>query len=135
MTVGTGYGRGAKARLDAADGLLSLTDLQQAYGLLASGPWYEALSRIAADDVQYLRACLRHGEKLSAANRIHVSTMHGVKGGEAENVAVLPDMSWQSWEGFMKEPDHELRVFYVAVTRAREKLWLLQAQGNRAMGF
>jgi len=131
MTAGVGYERGAKAKLDRVDAALSMADLRAGYGLLADGPWFDALTRIAADDVLYLRACLRHGEKLSAS-RIHVSTIHGVKGGEKDHVAILPDMSFQTWEGYLKEPDHELRVFYVAVTRARQTLTWIDPQGNRA---
>jgi len=133
MLAGAGYKRGSKAGLDRLGGtLVDINDLEAQHGLLTRAPWFEAMNHLGGEDVRYLRACLRHGEQLSKP-RIHVSTIHGVKGGEADHVAILPDMSWQTWDGFQKEPDHELRVFYVAVTRARQSLTWLHPQTNRAL--
>lgn len=58
--------------------------------------------------------------------RITISTIHGVKGGECDNVAILPDMTYQSYKSYCTDPDPEHRLFYVGVTRAKEKLVLLQ---------
>lgn len=57
---------------------------------------------------------------------IIVGTVHSVKGGEADNVYLAPDISpaaaLDSGENF----DRTIRTFYVAMTRARKRLFLCQ---------
>ena len=60
--------------------------------------------------------------------RIRLSTIHGIKGGESDNVVVISDISYKTWKKFNIEPDDEHRVFYVAVTRAKENLYIVEAQ-------
>jgi DNA helicase-2/ATP-dependent DNA helicase PcrA len=64
--------------------------------------------------------------------RVVVGTVHSVKGGEADVVYVFPDLSpeggkqWRPAHG-SKGRDNVRRLFYVAFTRARERLVLCQA--------
>ena len=64
--------------------------------------------------------------------RLHVGTVHSVKGSEADVVAVFPDLSVMGWEE-MQFRDREAvdRVFYVAASRAREELILCSGNGIR----
>jgi len=57
-----------------------------------------------------------------------LTTTYKVKGGEADNVAVFLDATKQVSENTMVDLDGELRVFYVACTRAKEKLYIVQAK-------
>jgi superfamily I DNA/RNA helicase len=66
---------------------------------------------------------------LTAEPRIVVSTIHRVKGGEAEHVVLLPDLSQNPWSQL--HTDEEQRVLYVAVTRAKETLTICKPQSNR----
>lgn len=59
-------------------------------------------------------------------SRISVSTIHRAKGGEADNVLLLSDTTRRTFEEI--DTDDEHRVFYVAVTRARENLYIVQPQ-------
>ena len=59
-----------------------------------------------------------NGEKLNSAPRISLSTIHGVKGGEQDNV-VLTDLSRNTQVNYEKNPDDENRLFYVGATRAK----------------
>lgn len=59
---------------------------------------------------------------------VAVSTIHRAKGGEADNVILFSDMAKRSYEGV--ETDDEHRVFYVAVTRARESLYIVEPQSK-----
>jgi len=94
---------------------------------LKSLPWYEALTAIIHErQIEYIRSCLRNGEKLRDKPRILLSTIHGVKGGEAENVAIVPDYSYLSSQYL--DSDEEHRVQYVAVTRAKKNLYLIKPQ-------
>lgn len=96
-----------------------------------SSPWYDALNRLHPEDVAYLRAASRRGEKLSGPPRIRISTIHGAKGGEAQNVLLFTDMSYKTFEGYQKDPDDESRVFYVGATRAKENLHIVLPQTGR----
>jgi superfamily I DNA/RNA helicase len=61
---------------------------------------------------------------LFAPPKINVSTMHGSKGREADNVVVDLTLSAKTEAGLYLDRDAELRVMYVAVTRARNNLIL-----------
>jgi DNA helicase-2/ATP-dependent DNA helicase PcrA len=91
--------------------------------------WMKMLKGIAPDEREYLRSCMRNGEKFSDKPRINISTIHQSKGGEADNVVLTPDMGKLSWENSHK--DEENRVWYVAVTRARENLMIVRPRNLR----
>lgn len=84
-------------------------------------PWYDKLD-IPLEEASYLRNVFKH--KTDPNNlKIHVSTIHGVKGGEADNVVIRLDVtkgvSAQLNLGML---DSELRVLYVGMTRAKKNL-------------
>lgn len=84
--------------------------------------WMEALTQLGPEPREYIRALRRNGESLLKPGRVGLSTIHGAKGGEADNVALALDTTRRLAEA----TDDELRVFYVGVTRAREKLTLIE---------
>lgn len=86
--------------------------------------WMTMLRNISPEEREYLRACLHNGEKFGEEPRITISTIHQVKGGEADNVALVTDMGGLSWQA--SSLDEEIRVWYVAVTRARKNLFLVR---------
>jgi superfamily I DNA/RNA helicase len=87
--------------------------------------WHDALTRISEDKREYLRAVLRRGFKISAANRIRLSTIHGAKGGEADNVLVMMDLSPKFAKEYSVNSDNIHRLFYVAITRTKKTLHLI----------
>jgi len=44
---------------------------------------------------------------------------------------VCPDMTFQTWNAYNANPDPEHRLFYVAVTRAKENVFLLQPETDK----
>lgn len=92
--------------------------------------WHKALDKIPAEDVEYYIAARKNGESLIGKPRIKLSTIHGAKGGEAENVALLTDISARTYRGMQENYDDELRVFYVGATRAKNTLWIVQPSTN-----
>lgn len=110
---------------------------QETYGLSDLGlpedakniDWMSMLRGIAPDEREYLRSCLRNGEKFSDKPRITISTIHQSKGGEADNVVLTTDMGKLSWEN--SHTDEENRVWYVALTRARKNLYLVRPRNLR----
>lgn len=63
--------------------------------------------------------------------QILVSTIHYVKGGEADNVSILLDATDRTKNNVFYDIDEELRVLYVGITRTRENLFLVDSKkGN-----
>ena len=62
--------------------------------------------------------------------RITISTIHGVKGSEAEHVAIMTDMAYRSYKYMERYPDDEHRVFYVALTRAKVSIHIIQPKSR-----
>lgn len=76
-----------------------------------------------------IRVAQRHGMKaLLEPPRVYVGTIHSVKGGEADEVIILPDLSEQAAEAYRSKGsegrDAVLRVAYVGITRAKKRLVL-----------
>jgi superfamily I DNA/RNA helicase len=101
-------------------------DIQKEVRLFdCSKPWFETLN-VHIEEMEYFRAALRRGEKLTQPARIRIDTIHGAKGSESENVVVGMDLSYKVYQSMEKDEDQEARVFYVAITRAKQNLFLLQ---------
>jgi len=57
--------------------------------------------------------------------RIKLSTIHGAKGGEADNVVLFTDLTTAA----LKERGDDIhRVFYVGVTRTRQNLYIVEPE-------
>jgi superfamily I DNA/RNA helicase len=63
--------------------------------------------------------------KIQAKNPIMPSTIHAIKGGEADCVFISPDISPVGFKQFLSDQNPVLRLFYVGITRARHKLVIL----------
>jgi DNA helicase-2/ATP-dependent DNA helicase PcrA len=87
--------------------------------------WMEALVGISASDREYIRALRQQGESLKDPGRVRIGTVHSAKGTEAQNVVLATDISSRVAHGARLDPDAEHRVQYVGVTRAINRLTLL----------
>jgi len=103
----------------------TIADLKKNFGLTTDAIWHEALTRISEDKRDYLVAALRRGTKLSTMGRIKLSTIHGAKGGEADNVMLLMDLSPKFAMEYAGNGDNVTRLFYVGITRAKKTLHLV----------
>ncbi len=65
-------------------------------------------------------------EALRLTPQVIVGTIHSVKGGESDVVYVAPDLSEAFGNQFDSNPDPIYRMFYVAMTRAKETLVLCE---------
>jgi Superfamily I DNA and RNA helicases len=110
------------------DQLVSLAFLRAKGGLLAdeSMIWSQAMDRLPEADRAYITALLRRGEKFNGAPRITLSTIHGAKGGEADNVILFTDLSYAAATDMTRNADDMHRVFYVAVTRTKHSLFIVE---------
>lgn len=113
--------------------LFTFAMLSSAYGLLApcDMPWEQALDRITPEDRAYFKTVEARGS-LEDAPRIEIATIHAVKGREADNVVILPDMTNKTYQGYQDNPDAEHRVWYVGVTRAKNRLIAIEPMSNKA---
>lgn len=129
--------RGFKSLPDLKqDARVNLEMLQHMHGFTGTAaPWYEILKGIGDAKISYYRSILRHGLSLSRTPTIQLQTIHGVKGGEADTVVVMPDMAKRTWEGYEAMPDDEHRVAYVAVSRAKKNLLILPPVTNKAYPY
>ena len=69
---------------------------------------------------------LARGENILETPRIIFKSIHAAKGGEAQNILLLPDVTKASKEAEEYDPDEAHRLFYVAVTRAKESLHIIE---------
>jgi DNA helicase-2/ATP-dependent DNA helicase PcrA len=124
--------RNFKGQVDIIE--YDLSTLREHFGLLTDAVWHEALTKVSEDKREYLRAVLRRGYKVSTANRIKLSTIHGAKGGEADNVVMLLDLSPKFAKQYSVDSDSVNRLLYVGVTRAKKTLHLVMPK-NYDRGF
>lgn len=131
MSVGDRITRGFKKLPGLEDqDIVNLQSLTAHHGLLADDTmiWSEAMNKIPDNDRAYVTALLRRGEKFNGEPRITVSTIHGAKGGEADNVVLFTDLSPAAEQQMNVNSDDMHRVFYVGVTRTKENLFIVEPQ-------
>lgn len=96
---------------------------------IRSGGWTRLVER--ADE--FCSVVDRWGFEAATNPQVKVGTVHSVKGAEADNVAVLTTTSRQV--ALARETpdggDEERRIAYVAVTRARKRLVVINEAGER----
>lgn len=129
MSSGIGVARGYKQLPGVPpDTMVDLGYLRQSGGLMVDGIWHESLTRIPEHDRAYLLRARQKGETTTGRPRVRLSTIHGAKGGEADHVILLTDMANRTYEEMLTSPEDEARVWYVAVTRARQQLTIVAPQ-------
>jgi hypothetical protein len=131
MSVGKRVQRGFKKLPGIEDDdMVNIQDLFVNHGLIAPKEmiWSEAMDKLPETDRAYITAMLRRGEKFNGIPRITASTIHGSKGGEADNVVLFTDLSPAADEAMRINPDDTHRVFYVGVTRTKENLYIVDAE-------
>jgi DNA helicase-2/ATP-dependent DNA helicase PcrA len=103
----------------------SLEECQKDHGLLVTTVWYEAFEGLDAMTENYIRNMRANGETLNRNPRIIMSTIHGAKGGEADKVLLMQDITNAALETFSYDPDELHRLFYTGATRAKRELHVL----------
>lgn len=109
-------------------------------GMAADTLWYlEHLQSTRRKAAEFPVAIAdRNGtQALQETPRVTLGTIHSVKGGEADTVIVAPDLSQrgvESWLSGGEDKQTIYRLFYVAMTRAKESLYILDpAEKKRKM--
>ena len=135
MSSGSGrLKRGAKKMLSGADDkdLFTMGVLRQHFGLeTPNDTWDMALDRIGEEDRAYASALLNRGVNIFEKPKIKLSTIHGAKGGEADNVLLFTDLSGKALKEMENNPDDAHRVLYVGITRAKHNLVLKMPEDSQ----
>ena len=124
-----GIMRGFRKFLGDEGEVYDMNRLRTEGGLIAEDkPWYEALTKLSDANRVYIRAALRRGQSLRGTPRVRLSTIHGAKGGEADHVLLLTDLSTQFTREQEVNPDDINRLYYVGLTRTRKSLHIVYPQ-------
>ena len=108
------------------DATYKISNLQERRWLKTDKVWYEAFDDAPQRIIRYIRRMRENGEKLNSKPRITLSTIHGAKGGEQDNVVLLTDLSRNTQRNYEQNPDDENRLFYVGATRTKNHLHIIR---------
>ena len=108
-----------------ADNKYTLVECQKDHGLLVSTVWFESFEGLDPITENYIRNMRANGEMINKNPRIIMSTIHGAKGGEADNVLLMQDLTNAALETMSYDPDELHRLFYTGATRAKRELHVL----------
>jgi DNA helicase-2/ATP-dependent DNA helicase PcrA len=100
-------------------------DCRAEHGLVTEDVWYEAFDGLDTITENYIRNMRANGEQINKNPRIIMSTIHGAKGGEADKVLLMQDLTNAALETFSHDPDELHRLFYTGATRAKRELHVL----------
>jgi len=108
------------------DSFYGIDALTKGYGLNTKKTWYECFDNAGSKRITYIRKMRANGESLKEGARIKLSTIHSVKGGEEDNVVILPDLTHSTQLSYERNKDDENRLFYVGATRTKEHLHIIR---------
>jgi DNA helicase-2/ATP-dependent DNA helicase PcrA len=116
-----------------SDEKYTMQDCKDKHGLIIDKVWYESFEGLDTITENYIRNMRANGETLNKNPRIIMSTIHGAKGGEADKVLLMQDLTNAALETFSYDPDELHRLFYTGATRAKRELHVLDPRDfNRA---
>lgn len=97
-------------------------------------PWYEVF-KWEQSLIDYVRTMVSKRPADLLTPRVNISTIHSIKGGEADHVILLTDITKNVLHNLEKNPDSEHRVFYVGATRAKKSLRIVLPQTSLSYKF
>ena len=132
--LGTNVADGFReGKLFNSDDKYTLKECQEKYGLQTDKVWYDSFEGLDTFTENYIRNMRANGEKINANPRIKMSTIHGAKGGEANKVLILQDLTNAALETFQTDPDELHRLFYTGTTRTKKELHIVDPKNlNKA---
>jgi len=92
--------------------------------------WHQVLGKIGLQTQNYILNALKRGDNVRSP-RLKLNTIHSMKGGEDDNILLVPDISYAAYKEYERFPSTEHRVFYVGATRAKQNLHIMQPQTER----
>ena len=114
-----------KGKTFHSDDRYTLQECKDKHGLITDKVWFESFEGLDTITENYIRNMRANGETLNKNPRIIMSTIHGAKGGEADKVLLMQDLTNAALETFSYDPDELHRLFYTGATRAKRELHVL----------
>lgn len=117
-----------KGSVSFAEGLLGYGVQPLLIEKMKNGTWTE----LVEDADRVMGGIKRHGIDLVENPKVQVATIHGCKGAQADNVFVSTEIPYPVEKAVAEDGnafDEECRLYYVAATRARDKLHLIGGRG------
>ena len=108
--------------LDGVD-TVDIDELMLNHGLLVTGSW--ELLNVTEEQKLHIQELVASSEDLSKKARIKIATIHSVKGEECNNVILFTDLEKIIYDSALRDKDTEHRLFFVGVTRAKERLYIM----------
>ena len=102
-----------------------IEECKKDHGLMTDKVWFEAFEGLDPITENYIRNMRANGEQINKNPRIIMSTIHGAKGGEADKVLLMQDLTNAALETFSHDPDELHRLFYTGATRAKRELHIV----------
>ncbi len=142
MPVGKFFKKGAKKALTSYQFNIQMATLypylkDEVIDAIKQGNRYEMLKFIPEKYEQHYMEWLEFSGKSKDYKRVIIGTIHSVKGGEADVVFLLNDMSQKIvnnlYDNNFKE--QEARVWYVGLTRAKEILYIINGEQAFDLGL
>lgn len=102
--------------------------------------WFDAFDKLTIPERKYINAikdAYYKNKNIFANAKIKLSTIHSAKGMEADNVVLCTALTYKTfheWELNKDRSDTEEKVLFVAITRARKKLYLM-GQKRQQMSY
>lgn len=96
-------------------------------------PWFDAFQAMPIEKRTYYRSVLGRKEDIRGTPRIRISTIHGAKGGEEENVVLITDMSVKTHAKATLDWSDEHRVWYVGITRSKKNLFIIRPKTDKCL--
>jgi superfamily I DNA/RNA helicase len=127
------FGKGSFLKEQSISSLLK-ANLKKGFNINLE--WYDNLNW-DIETLNYYRDLIKNKVHLTPDKKININinTIHTVKGGEADNVIVLEDLTNSVYNNLKQNPDSENRIFYVAITRAKQNLYLMQSKSKHSFEF
>ena len=126
------YGFSSGESLEGIESV-NLNKLKKDHGLLASGSWEQF--KINEDTKNYIKTLLKKGDDLMSNTKIELSTIHGSKGRECDNVVLFTDYGtenqWLPFREAERNPDAQHRLIFVGITRAKQRLYIMAPLTDR----
>ena len=105
----------------------------EAAGIDTSKTWLECLD-VSGAMRDYIRAMRARRESLTKRPRITAATFHGVKGGEADNVAIWQKLTGRTFKRWSAHDPQEVRAMFTAMSRAKERLVFVSTSNRTNYG-
>jgi DNA helicase-2/ATP-dependent DNA helicase PcrA len=104
--------------------------------------WYDVF-KWKQTKIDYVRKfidrCKKNGtsfvKRIKEGPFVELDTIHGAKGKECDNVLIFDFLTKNVMRNMEFNPDMELRVLYVAITRAKENLYLCESDHRYKYNF